>query len=418
MALTRANAPQVMGAVLASALALAGATAYRHASNSRSAQASRAGSVLATIPFEIVVGHIFLKVTVKSSGPLWFILDTGSPIAILDMARAKQLGLKPRGSVDVDGAGEASQKGALIQGCPYAIPGLAGFSGSVTLAVPLDILRPRLGHEVDGILGADFINRFVVEVDYLSRTITLYGPEEYRYSGSGESIPFTFNQAGHPVVKTELVQPGRPPIPGDFVVDMGSGAALILNERFVEREHILAPGQPAVRMMLGGGIGGPVGGLVGRVSALKIGTLVVDRPETLFSTDEKGVLASTALFQGNIGFRILRKFKVILDYSNMRIILEPNSRFKEPMEFVSGFTVVSDAVNYTLFHVDYVASGSPAAEAGIQPGDVIAAVDGKPASDLTLTAIDEVLAKSGLHELKIRRGLETLRVKVNLRPLI
>jgi hypothetical protein len=57
--------------------------------------------------------------------------------------------------------------------------------------VPLGQFAPIFGHSVDGILGFDFFNRFVVEIDYEAQYLRLYNPEGYEYSGPGESIPIS-----------------------------------------------------------------------------------------------------------------------------------------------------------------------------------------------------------------------------------
>lgn len=386
---------------------------------SRISVASRADSApKLEIPFQNISGHIFVQVNVKGSGPYWFIFDTGNPSAVLDMSRAKELGVTLKGSVQVGGAGESTQSAAFAQDCPYTIPGLDGFTGRVAIAVPLDILRPHLGHDVDGILGADFIRQFVIEVDYTANVMRLYDKTSYEYAGPGETVPITFNVASHPIVRVQLIEPGRDPIDGNFVVDLGSGGSLILNSPYAEQEHLPAPGQKTINMKTGGGIGGALTGLIGRVSALKIGDLTIERPLVLFSTDQKGATATTKFFQGNIGFRILRKFKVVLDYGNKRIILEPNSRFKEPIDFVTGFSLTTASGNYTTFEIEYIADGSPAAEAGLHEHDIITAIDGKRASQLTLSGINEMFQKPGDHAVSIKRRDQNFKVTLKLRPLV
>src|SRR6185295_16347425 len=57
------------------------------------------------IPFELVTRHILIRVKINNSEPLWFIFDTGDKVAIVDLARAKSLGLNLQGEVNVGGAG-------------------------------------------------------------------------------------------------------------------------------------------------------------------------------------------------------------------------------------------------------------------------------------------------------------------------
>src|SRR5262249_39071376 len=91
-----------------------------------------------TIPFELVNNHIFLKVRVNNSDPLWFILDTGDDIAIVDMGVAKSLGLTLQGQINVGGAGAGTLTGAYVKDCSYSVPGIEGFAQPVVLAVPWD----------------------------------------------------------------------------------------------------------------------------------------------------------------------------------------------------------------------------------------------------------------------------------------
>ncbi|HLF84259.1 MAG TPA: aspartyl protease family protein [Blastocatellia bacterium] len=100
------------------------------------------------IPFEFVHRHIFLRIKVNNSDPLWFVFDTGDKFAIVDLERAKLLGLNLQGQINVGGAGAGVLKGAYVKDASFTVPGLDGFSQPVTLAVPLDILEPNFGHDV------------------------------------------------------------------------------------------------------------------------------------------------------------------------------------------------------------------------------------------------------------------------------
>ena len=58
-----------------------------------------------TIPFELVNRHVVIQVKVNNSRPLSFVLDTGDKFAIIDLERAKELGLTLQGQLRVGGAG-------------------------------------------------------------------------------------------------------------------------------------------------------------------------------------------------------------------------------------------------------------------------------------------------------------------------
>src|SRR5690349_18485315 len=52
------------------------------------------GTSALRIPFELASNVIFLQVRVNGSQLLWFVLDTGAQLTIIDAERAKQAGIK------------------------------------------------------------------------------------------------------------------------------------------------------------------------------------------------------------------------------------------------------------------------------------------------------------------------------------
>src|SRR5262249_52211741 len=62
-------------------------------------------TITATIPFELVLRHIVLQVKVDNSRPLSFVFDTGDKVGVIDLDRARELGLKLKGQVRIGGAG-------------------------------------------------------------------------------------------------------------------------------------------------------------------------------------------------------------------------------------------------------------------------------------------------------------------------
>ncbi|HYL77960.1 MAG TPA: aspartyl protease family protein [Bryobacteraceae bacterium] len=370
-----------------------------------------------TIPFESVNNNIFLQVSVNSRS-LWFLLDTGDKYAVIDLTAAKSLGLQLGDPVPVGGAGTNIIMGNLLRNSPFTIPGLKDFSQPLFIAVPLDDLARRMGHEFAGTLGFDFISQFVVEIDYVKRTLTLHDRARFRYEGHGDILPITFNAAGHPQVQAQILDAGRPPIDGTFVFDLGSGAAVILNSPFVNREKFLQSGRPVVPWLGGRGFGGAIPGSVGRVKGLKLGSSVIDDPVIVFSQAQGGPLGS-ADAQGNIGAAILEKFNILLDYGNKRIILEPNANFGEPLEYSrSGLLLVAVDANNKSFRVEAVLDHAPASESGLRPGDLLIGVNGHAAGQFTLSEIRAMFKSATECELTVQRDDRRLTVKLKLRRLI
>ena len=145
------------------------------------------GQSTRNIPFELYLNLIFVQVRVNDSKTLWFNLDTGLQTTILDSAQAEALGLilEDKSNVSVPGG---TIELAFANGVSFGLPGLQ-MSNQRVRTLPLSVFTSVLGRPIQGTLGHDLFNRFVVEIDYANRVISLYEPKDYKYSGDGEIIP-------------------------------------------------------------------------------------------------------------------------------------------------------------------------------------------------------------------------------------
>ena len=379
---------------------------------------NRIAGPIVTIPFELVNRHIVLKVQVDNSRPLSFLLDTGDQYAIINLDRAKELGLKLQGEIHVGGAGSSISTGAFVANSSFTIPGFPGFSQPLNAALPMGQMAPRIGQDFDGVIGSEFIKQFVLELDYQTRLIKLYDKEKFVYTGQGESIPITLSPAGHPLIEAELTPVGGAPVTGKFVFDIGSGGALVLYSPFVTRQNLLGQNLPTIKAIGIAGAGGDVTARIGRVTQLQIGTFRLSRPITVFAEDKAGAFADSGLV-GNIGQQIARRFRLLFDYSRKRIIFEPNSSFNESFDRAfGGLALVAEGKDYRTFRVTDVLENSPSTEAGLQKDDVITAIDGHVAADLSLTRIIELFERPVAYKLTVRRGAQTLQVTLTPRKLV
>src|ERR1043165_7390991 len=371
-----------------------------------------------TIPFELVTRHIVVKVRVNNSRPLSFIFDTGDKVGIVDSDVAQELGLKLEGQVHVGGAGAEKLGGSTVKNAIWTLDGLDGFSQPVRLALPLGRMAARFGNDFDGIIGSDFIKQFVVEVDYQQRLLKLYNKETFTYSGKSESLPVQLDGQGYPSLEGEVVPVDGEAIKGKFMLDLGSGGSLSLMSPIVNEHKLLGNGLKTIRAIGVGGAGGQVTGQIGRVKSLQLGKFTIASPLTLFSQDKAGAMSTSSLV-GNIGQMIAGKFKVFLDYSRSRIILEPNSTFSDPMDrAISGFALTTEGKDHATIRIADVLENSPASEAGLQTDDILLSVDGAAASDLKVSRLVEMFDHPSSYKLTVKRGEKTFQVTLVTRKLI
>jgi carboxyl-terminal processing protease len=121
-----------------------------------------------------------------------------------------------------------------------------------------------------------------------------------------------------------------------------------------------------------------------------------------------------------IGAEIFRRYVVTMDLPHKLMMLAETPETKTPYEFdMSGMFLTAGGEGFHKFKVLSVVDGGSAASAGIKPGDVIAELDGKSASQLTLEQLRSALREAGTtRTLSIERPDGRHTIKIELRRLV
>jgi predicted aspartyl protease len=281
------------------------------------------------IPLDIDNNIIRMQVRINHSTPLKFIFDTGASVSAISSQRAAELGMKSQGEAKVNATG-GNVEGSFTTGVSLSVQG-AEISNQLIASFPFS--TPP-GFDFDGVIGCDFINQFVVEIDYQNKIMNLYNPRNYTYPGKGEVIPLLLAAGRTPLVSTKVVLEGRAPFEARLEVDTGADGTFVINSPLVKRQK-LTEAISKMGQSNNNGAGGEQKLVVGRVKAVRLGRLVFDNPPVGLSQDTEGAGASEEN-DGVIGGEIFRRFKVILDYSRKRMILEPNKGFNDPYNVEMG----------------------------------------------------------------------------------
>lgn len=362
------------------------------------------------IPFELSGNKIYCLSRIGQAPPVPLVLDSGaSGPACLDAGYARELGLRLEGAVTGGGAGAGKVAAQFTRGLTLALPGLTLHEQVAEIAPLDDLLGPIEGRRLHGLFGGALLARFVLAVDYVARMLALHEPEGYTDPGTGTRIPVTLD-AGCPYVEATVTLPGRPPATGTFLVDLGADDAVCLTTPFVAAHRLLESHQDFVFATTGWGLGGELREHAGR-GRLQLGGFEFADAVMLLSQDSAGAMSSDA-FSGVIGGEVLRRFDVVLAAPLGYLGLTPNAHITQPFEFdMSGLALRAEPPDYRAVRIAGVRPQSPAAEAGLQPGDEIVALDGRPAGALGLDAVRRLFLHAGRqYRLRVKRAAEELAV--------
>jgi PDZ domain len=354
------------------------------------------GGNVAEIPAEFTGGLVLIPLHVNQNQPCLFVLDSTAASTSIDPNRAAELGLPAGQSVEIEFAGV-----------------------NLTLLELPRASKPnfdtQFGRSYEGTLGRDFFESFVVAIDYARKTVRLYDPGSYQYSGHGTSFHLSFS-GDTPVVRAKFSTTGKA-LDADFGIDTALDASVLFSERYANAHHLLSHLKtiPASDELSDG----TAGSVLGRLRLFQIGPFPVQQSIAMFSGRGSGANGNGQL-AGEIGGGMLRRYTVIFDYPHGQIIFDPNSeRRTDEFEDMSGISLIARGPGLRTFEVAQVRPGTPGADAGLQKGDVIAGIDEDPAADLSLVQVRDLFRQLGHpYRLTVERKDQTLHLTMKMRRLL
>lgn len=323
---------------------------------------------LTRTPFLQVTGGVVIiqAQLAPFSDTLQFIFDTGSSGISLDSATAHYLGLRP------------TFDGLLIRGIAgiREVPQLRNQSltigslrtDSLTFYInDYSVLTSIYGVRIDGVIGYALLSRYIVNIDYEKQYIEWFAPGPYPYPRKGTLLRPSINKLpAHPFLIQELQAKSYP-----LLIDIGAGLNMLFSERFAKEAGVLDPNRKSW-VTSGEGIGGQIELRLTLLKSLRIGPYRFKKiPITIF--DDSYNVTNYPHWAGLIGNDLLRRFNTVLNYPAAEIHLKPNRFFYD--EFDYAYIGMELYLIDGLIKVGFVASNSPAQDAGLEVGDEIVAVN-------------------------------------------
>jgi predicted aspartyl protease len=284
-----------------------------------------AGSLMAQspkaieVPFDFHRNQIIVQVTINGKGPFSMLLDTGTDPSAIDLATAREIGLKlPERGHAVSGGGTNPNPGYETRIPTVALGDLTA-KNMDAVAIDLSKLSEELGRPANGVLGHSLLNGRTVQIDYAKRVVRFYNRPLLAGSEKQPRTPnrsvFRFRYDDKILIDDALVN-GRKITAS---IDTGSTDAFQLTPAAVAAlglEAEVRNGQRAPSV----GYNGISENIRGKVESVKIGALSLDSPNVTFFP--KGAGHDKELWGLNIGNEFFKDFVLTIDYRSRLITLD------------------------------------------------------------------------------------------------
>lgn len=311
-------------------------------------------------------GVILIKAKIDTlSQELNFILDTGSGGISLDSATVAEFNLPTKTSdTTINGFG-GLRKVNFVFNKSLRLPGLDVHNLNFHV-IDYETLTGVYGEKIDGIIGYSFLSRYVLKVNYDKMEIEVYSKGKIDYPRAGTLLRPAFTAL--PIQYVGFKDKRK--MGYNFYVDTGAGLCLLLSERLTSDSAVLTKKRKPV-VTGAEGMMGKVRMRLTVIKEVKLGPYKFKLVPTYIYKDDHNV-TSYPFTGGVIGSEILRRFNLIINYSQREIHLLPNSHYNDPFDY--AYTGLSIYGREDKIIVEDIIYNSPAHLAGFELGDEILSV--------------------------------------------
>lgn len=410
-----------------------------------------------SIPFKFINNLVFIPIKVNGI-ELNFLLDSGVEETILfSLEDKKEVRFFNIEKITLRGLGSADAvEGLKSTNNVLETHGLIATNHLLYVVLDQEFnLSSHVGIPVNGIIGYNFLKNNLVEINYEKKRVVVYkdtDSNKKKIEKKFKKIPITIERY-KPYVMTDMVLEGDG-LSAKLLIDIGNSDALWLFQNLSKSIKI-----PAKNFddYLGQGFSGDVLGKRARISKFTLADFEFDKPIAAFpdTSSIKNVKMVPGRL-GSVGGEILKRFTVVFDYQNKLLYLKKNREYYAPfiynksgvelqhfglqwveetvrLETVPAMTesyhnervAVSNDFKYKfqlkpVYQISNVRKDSPAANSGLQKGDIVISINNNKGYKYTLQEINSLL-KSEEEKwitIEVERDSQILKFKFLLKDIL
>jgi len=396
------------------------------------------------MPFKMIHNLIVLPIEVNGS-KLNFLLDTGVDNTIMfNLSIEDSLKLKDTQKVRLRGLGVGEYIDAIKSSQNYFKLGKIVNGNHMIYLIPGKIfdLSGKMGITINGIIGGDIFRKFIVDINYSSKRIRFYDPKKYSYKDCKKCQEYElhFHKNKPYLYLTVDVSPTEI-IDAKLLIDLGGSDALWLFDK--SSDKIKIP-EKHFEDYLGKGLSGDIYGKRSKIDKISLGNYIFTSANVAYP--DSSSIESAYLHKernGTLGSEILKRFRLIIDYPNKKIVFKnPSEYFDDPFVYNlsglelshNGSMVVpqrktnllkNDEGNSSTVEILYsyvyalkpsyiiseVRKNSPADKAGLKPKDIILKINDRSSYNFKLEEIIHLFSAKEGKKIKLvidRNGQELI----------
>jgi hypothetical protein len=411
-----------------------------------------------SIPFKLINNLIFIPIKVNGI-ELNFLLDSGVEETILFSLEddKKEIKFYDVEKIMLRGLGSKDAiEGLKSTNNVLEIKGLK--SENHLLYVILDDefnLSSHVGIPVNGIIGYHFFKNNLVEINYERRRVVIHRDNESnkkKIEKKFKKVAIAIERSKPYIINTITIDSVS--FPAKLLIDLGNSDAVWL---FQNRSKAIKVPSKNFEDYLGKGFSGDIEGNRARIAKFKMSEFEFLNPLVAFpdSSSIRNVKVVPGRV-GSVGGEILKRFSVIFDYTNSLLYLKKNKEYYDPFTYNRsgveiqhyGLQWVEETVSLEtvarvstdnpfqlknrtndfkykfklkpIYEISHIRKNSPAANNGLQKGDIIVSINKNPAYRYSLQEINS-LFKSEEEKwitLEIKRNNQILEFKFQLQDVL